>query len=226
MKRSAKLTAFEQRLGHTFAEPELLINALTHASFSSHTRPDNERLEFLGDRVLGLIIAQALLEKDHRASEGLLAPRFNALVRKETCADIARKIDLGEVLKMGRSEILSGGRSKAALLGDAMEALIAAIYLDKGLCAAQKVVLTHWQAHIDSVDMDSRDAKTILQEYEQARKHTPPEYIEVERSGPAHAPCFTIEVRLQSGENATAQAGNKRQAEQAAAKIMLERLDK
>ena len=128
MKLSGDLKAFEGRIGHHFASPELLSRAVTHASMSSPNRDDNQRLEFLGDRVLGLVMAEALLALDPTASEGQLAPRFNALVRKETCADVAREIDLGAVLKLGRSEMISGGRRKQALLGDAIEAVIAAVY--------------------------------------------------------------------------------------------------
>ena len=108
------------------------MRAVTHASIGTATRPDNQRLEFLGDRVLGLVMAEALLAADTQAREGQLAPRFNALVRKETCADVAREIGLGDVLKLGRSEMLTGGRRKEALLGDAMEAIIAAVYQDAG----------------------------------------------------------------------------------------------
>ncbi|MEM6896952.1 MAG: ribonuclease III domain-containing protein, partial [Pseudomonadota bacterium] len=136
MKLSAEVRAFEGRIGHSFAQPALLMTALTHASLSSATRSDNERLEFLGDRVLGLVMAEALLDADPGASEGQLAPRYNALVRKETCAEVARQIGLGDVLKLGRSEMLSGGRKKDALLGDAMEAVIAAVYRDGGMAAA------------------------------------------------------------------------------------------
>jgi ribonuclease III len=224
VKISADLTAFEDRIGHKFTRPELLLRALTHSSVSSPTRQDNQRLEFLGDRVLGLVMAEALLTRDKTASEGQLAPRFNALVRKETCADVARQIGLGEVLKLGRSEMLSGGRRKQALLGDAMEAVIAAVYLDGGIEAARTLILTHWDKRVDKVDTDARDAKTSLQEWAQARGQQPPAYTEQARSGPDHAPVFTIAVTLQTGETAQAQAGSKRQAEQAAAKMLLDRL--
>ena len=117
MKLSSELSAFSKRIKYSFNNPELLVRALTHSSFSSATRPDNQRLEFLGDRVLGLVIAQTLLEKDISASEGVLAPRFNAMVRKETCAEIAREINLGEVLKLGNSEMASGGRKKTSYIG-------------------------------------------------------------------------------------------------------------
>ncbi|SLN74428.1 ribonuclease III [Ruegeria meonggei] len=224
MKLSAEIKAFQKRLGYEFKDPELLVRALTHGSVSSATRPDNQRLEFLGDRVLGLVMATALLEADKKASEGQLAPRFNALVRKEACADVARQIDLGEVLKLGRSEMLSGGRRKQALLGDAMEAVIAAIYRDTGFEAAGDVILALWGDRIHNVEADARDAKTALQEWAQARGQKPPSYVEVRRSGPDHAPVFTIAARLQDGTEAQATAGSKRQAEQAAAKALLERL--
>jgi len=225
MKLAADLQGFSTRIGHAFTRPELLLRALTHASISSPTRPDNQRLEFLGDRVLGLVMAEALLGQDKKASEGQLAPRFNALVRKETCAAVAVAIGLGEVLKLGRSEMMSGGRRKEALLGDAMEAVIAAVYLDAGFEAARALVLRLWGDRIGAVDADARDPKTSLQEWAQARGLPPPAYAEVGREGPDHQPVFTIEVRLETGESERATAGAKRQAEQAAARALLERLE-
>lgn len=225
MKLSGELKAFETRLGHQFASPELLVRAVTHSSMSSANRDDNQRLEFLGDRVLGLVMAEALLDQDSRAQEGQLAPRFNALVRKEACAEIAREIDLGKVLKLGRSEMMSGGRRKQALLGDAMEAVIAAVYRDAGFDVARDMVLRLWGKRIATVDSDARDAKTALQEWAQARGLPPPAYVEVSREGPDHAPQFTIEARLTTGEAESAIAGSKRQAEQMAAGALLARLD-
>ena len=224
IKLSSELRQFSADIGYEFKDPGLLITALTHSSISSATRSDNERLEFLGDRVLGLVMAQALLDLDAKATEGQLAPRFNALVRKETCADVARSLGIGNLLKLGRSEMISGGRRKEALLGDAMEALIAAVYRDGGFAEAQAVILRLWNKRITSVKADARDPKTALQEWAQARKGPPPNYVELSRSGPDHAPQFEIEVRLHSGEVAQAKAGSKRQAEQAAAKLLLERL--
>lgn len=225
MKVSAELLAFCDRLGHRFARPELLARALTHSSISSKTRPDNQRLEFLGDRVLGLVMAEALLAADRGASEGQLAPRFNALVRKETCADVARAIGLGDVLRLGRSEMLTGGRRKEALLGDAMEAVLAAIYLDGGFEAVRAVILRLWGQRISTVQADARDPKTALQEHVQARGEAPPQYLEISREGPPHAPVFTIEVQLHDGTAARASAGSKRQAEQAAARHLLDQLE-
>ena len=221
MKLSADLSAFADRLGHRFATPDLLIRAVTHSSISTPHRDDNQRLEFLGDRVLGLVMAEALLKADAHAAEGLLAPRYNALVRREACADVARQIDLGAVLKLGRSEMKSGGRRKDALLADAMEAVIAAVYLDGGFGAAQEMVLRLWGDRITNVAEDARDAKTALQEWAQARGEVPPQYVEVARSGPDHQPVFTIEARLSSGPAAQATAKSKRQAEQAAAGELL-----
>jgi len=226
MKQSGELKAFEARIGHHFAEPELLNRAVTHASMSSANRDDNQRLEFLGDRVLGLVMAEALLALDPGATEGQLAPRFNALVRKETCADVAREIDVGTVLKLGRSEMISGGRRKQALLGDAIEAVIAAVYLDGGFDAARHLVLRLWGGRVETVEEDARDAKTALQEWAQARKLAPPKYITTARSGPDHAPVFTIAARLENGTEASATASSKRAAEQAAATSLLAQLEK
>jgi len=225
VKLSADLLAFQARIGHKFAKPDLLVRAVTHGSLSSATRPDNQRLEFLGDRVLGLVMAEALLAADPKAAEGLLAPRFNALVRKEACAEVAREVGLGDVMKMGRSEMLSGGRRKEAMLGDAIEAVIAAVHQDGGFEAARALVLRLWGSRVGRVEADARDPKTSLQEWAQARAMPPPLYTETARSGPDHAPVFTVQVQLDSGETAEATAGSKRVAEQAAARQLLDRMD-
>ncbi len=225
MKLSADLNTFSERLGYQFRQPEHLVRAVTHSSMVSPHRDDNQRLEFLGDRVLGLVMAEALLKADPSAPEGLLAPRYNALVRREACADVARQIDLGKVLKLGRSEMKSGGRRKEALLADAMEAVLAAIYIDGGFDAARDAILRLWGRRIHNVAEDARDAKTALQEWAQARGEVPPQYVEVGRTGPDHQPVFTIEVRLASGPAEQATAGSKRQAEQAAASALLKKVD-
>ncbi|MEO1239150.1 MAG: ribonuclease III [Pseudomonadota bacterium] len=225
MKLSADLKAFETRLGYGFADADLLVRALTHPSNSTDARPDNQRLEFLGDRVLGLVIAEALLGADPTASEGDLAPRFNALVRKETCAEVAREIDLGAVLRLGRSETMSGGRRKTALLGDGMEAVIAAVYHDAGYGAARDLILRLWGNRITNVKADARDPKTVLQEWAQARGHGLPSYVVASRSGPDHAPNFTVEVRVGADLTALAEGSSKRKAEQDAARALLERVN-
>ena len=224
MKKSEAIRSFEQRLGYEFSNLSLLVEALTHSSIASDFRKDNQRLEFLGDRVLGLVMAEALLEIDQTAPEGTLAPRFNALVRKETCAEVARQIELGGVLKIGRSEMLSGGRRKDALLGDGMEAVIAAIYKDGGFEVAKTIIINLWGDRIKNVKGDARDAKTMLQEWAQARGQNPPNYEVMSQSGPDHAPDFLVKVILDSGETSEALGGSKRQAEQMAAKALLQKI--
>jgi ribonuclease-3 len=211
----------EERLGHAFADRALLDEALTHSSAATPARPDNQRLEFLGDRVLGLIVAEALLRADPAAPEGALAPRYNALVRRETLAAIAEELGVGEHVRLGRSESISGGRRKAAILADAMEALIAAVYLDGGMAAAERVVGALWERRIAEAGAAPVDAKTRLQEWAQARAMPPPDYALAGRSGPDHAPRFTVEARLASGESARGRAASKKAAEQAAAAALL-----
>lgn len=225
MKIGADLRAFQARLGYEFRDSELLVRALTHASISGATRASNERLEFLGDRVLALTMAEALFKADDKASEGQLAPRLNALVRLETCAEIARGLNLGEVLKLGRSEMISGGRRKEALLGDALEAVIAAVYLDSDFRTAQKIVLRLWESQLARLaDSDARDAKSVLQEWAQGRGMGVPVYEETGRTGPDHQPIFTVQVRLDNGESRAATANTKRAAEQLAARALLDHL--
>lgn len=226
MKPSREIIAFMERLGYVFDDPSLLARALTHSSLSSPTRGDNQRMEFLGDRVLGLVMAEAVLAADVQAKEGTLAPRFNALVRKEACADVARQIDLGAAMRLGKSEMSAGGRRRMALLGDAMEAVIAAVYLDGGFAKARDLVLRLWAERVQSVEDDARDAKTSLQEWAQARRMDPPDYAEVARTGPDHAPVFRVRVTLASGEHAEAEAKAKRQAEQMAAKALLDQVER
>lgn len=210
------------RLGHAFADLALLEAALTHPSAATPARPHNQRLEFLGDRVLGLLVAEALIVRHPGASEGELAPRFNELVRKETCAEVAREIGLDRALRLGKSEARTGGRKRDALLGDAMEAALAAIYLDGGLEAARGVIARYWGVRIEAQGAEApRDAKTWLQEWAQARGMRPPRYEEEGRSGPDHAPRFTVVARLETGAEARAEARSKRAAEQEAAMTLL-----
>ena len=210
------------RLGHAFADLELLEVALTHPSAATPARPHNQRLEFLGDRVLGLLVAEALLSRHPEDSEGELAPRFNELVRKETCAEVAREVGLDRALRLGKSEARTGGRKRDAILGDVMEAALAAVFLDGGLDAARAVVAARWGGRIEAQGAEApRDPKTWLQEWAQGRGMRPPRYEEEARSGPDHAPLFTVAARLENGAEARAQARSKRAAEQEAAMILL-----
>ena len=221
---AAALDPLAAVLGHRFADPVLLETALTHPSATSPARPDNQRLEFLGDRVLGLVVAEALLAAYPGEAEGTLAPRFNALVRRETLAEIALEIGLGGFLRLGRSEATGGGRRKQAILADALEAVIAALLLDGGMAAARHFILARWQGRIEAPETAPMDAKTRLQEWAQGRAMAPPDYLVTGREGPDHAPRFTIEARLESGETAAGRASTKKQAEQAAAAALLARL--
>jgi len=211
-------------LGHRFADPALLEQALTHPSASGPARPDNQRLEFLGDRVLGLIVAEALLAAYPDEAEGTLAPRFNALVRRETLAEVAGEVALGAHLHLGRSEATGGGRRKTAILADAMEAVIAALWVDGGIAAARRFVLGHWQARIEAPAAAPTDAKTRLQEWAQGRGMALPDYTVTARDGPDHAPRFTVSARLETGETASGTASAKKQAEQTAAAALLAQL--
>jgi len=220
----ARLAPLEARLGHRFADPLLLDLALSHASIGASS---NERLEFLGDRVLGLIIAEKLFAERPLEDEGALAVRFNALVRRETCAKAARLAGLAPYIVMAGSESESGGRDKPAILAGACEAVIAALYLDGGLAAAKNFILQYWADELGNADSDLRDAKTTLQEWAQSGAlpaKPQPKYRLKQRVGPDHAPLFTVEVELPGQAAESGEGPTKRDAEQAAARRMLIKL--
>ena len=176
------MSDLENRLGHTFKNPDLLKRALTHASVSA--TGSNERLEFLGDRVLGLVIAEKLHALYPEDPEGILALKLNALVRSEACAQAAEKAGLGEYLILANSEVVSGGRKKAAILAGACEAVIAALYLDGGFAVARDFIERYWQEQYAGLNRDMRDAKTALQEWAQSKKGgAAPVYRLVKREG-------------------------------------------
>ena len=227
-QRRAK--GFEARLGYQFTDRVLLKRALTHSSVRTAARKtgdhDNERLEFLGDRVLGLSIAELLSETYPSASEGELARIFNQLVRGETCAEVARSIALGEQLILSESEAGSGGREKVTILADACEAVLAAVFLEAGFDAARKVVRLHWSKRLATLPDEPADAKSALQEWAQGQGFDLPKYKELSREGPDHAPHFTTEVRVGGRKSPLARTaqGNgasKRAAEQSAATALL-----
>ncbi len=221
MKLSKAQLDLCRKLGYDFKSPQLFLASLTHSSTNTTKKFDNQRLEFLGDRVLALIIAEALFKEDKTAREGELAPQLNVLVRKETCAEVASNIGIGSALIIGRSEMISGGRSKTAILGDAMEAVIAAIYLDGGLEQARRCVLKIWADQLDKAANNSVESKSYLQEWAQGRGMAPPCYKELSRHGPDHAPLFCVEVRLANGSSAKGEGNTKRSAEQEAATNLL-----
>lgn len=224
--RAAAIAALERRLGHVFADRALLERALTHSSVGDGARqaPDNERLEFLGDRVLGLLAADRLTELFPEASEGELAPRLNTLVSRKACAAVARALDFGPALRLSPAETKAGGRNKDSILAGACEALMAALYVEGGLPAAQAVFLAHWADLIDGVEGHrASDPKTALQEWAQGAGKPLPAYAVVDRRGPDHAPTFTVEATVDGYAPARAQGGSRQEAEKAAARALLER---
>jgi ribonuclease-3 len=222
------LAVLEARIGHVFADRAHLLRALTHVSalapsLSARRTDSYQRLEFLGDRVLGLVIASMLCAHFPDAEEGELSRRLAVLVRKETCAEIAREWGAGEFLRLGEGELSSGGKRKSALLGDICESLIGAVYLDGGFAAAQALVQRAFLEKLRNPTRPLRDPKTMLQEWAQARGLTPPLYTLAGRSGPDHAPDFIIAVTIPGFEPVEARGGSKRAAEQAAAQSFLAR---
>jgi len=212
----------EKVLGHTFGNSELLETALTHPSESG--RESYQRLEFLGDRILGALIAEKLYELFPSMNEGSLALRYNELVRRETLALVAEKMGLAPHIRLSVGEDESGGRQKPAILADVCEALIGALYLDGGLICARQFVLEYWADMVSSALTTEKDGKTALQEWAQGNGLATPVYQEVDRSGPSHAPIFTMEVSLENGLTATGKAGSKRGAETAAASSLMRQI--
>jgi len=202
--------------GYTFKKPSLLDEALTHPSLSGTY--NYQRLEFLGDRVLGLSVSTRLLEDYPKEQEGKLNRRFTGLVRKETLADISRKLGIVDHIKVTPGAEIEGTREKEAVQADVCEAVIGAIYLDSGFAAADAFIREHW-ANFEGDNVAAiKDNKTLLQEWCQARSIALPTYKVVDRAGPDHSPVFTIEVTIEGKGSARAEGTAKRLAEQAAAK--------
>jgi len=218
-------TPLEATIGYRFADAALLDRALTHISaLKGQGRTGSyQRLEFLGDHVLGLAISEMLFAAFPKADEGELSRRLADLVRRETCADVARAIDLGTALRLGASEVRAGGRTKAAILADVCESLIGAVFLDGGYKAAKALVERYWSDRMRKPARPLRDPKTVLQEWAQARGLPTPSYREVERTGPHHDPVFRVAVALPERDPAEGRGRSKRAAEQAAAAAMLAR---
>lgn len=217
------MESLEGRLGHRFAKRDLLIEALTHASADS--KRSNERFEFLGDRVLGLVIAQALMERYPGAPEGELAVRLNALVRKETCARIAQSAGIAPHIILSAGERKLAGRSRNAVLGDTCEAVIAALYLDGGLEAARRFILDAWSGDLQASATVALDPKSELQVWALSRPgRALPTYRVLQSSGPSHAPHFIVEVSVDGAGQARGEGKSKREAEREAATAMLQQV--
>lgn len=231
--RAEAVAALEGRLGHRFADPALLERALTHASVGDGAQApkrgqgprDNERLEFLGDRVLGLLTAEALTERYPEASEGELAPRLNALVSREACARVARRIELGPALRLAAFETRGGGRDKGSILAGACEAVMAALYADGGLDAARAFFLAAWAEEIEALPALGRalEIKLALQQWAQKAGKPLPAYVVLSRDGPDHAPTFTVEVSVEGVAPERGVGGSRQAAEKAAAQALWDR---
>jgi ribonuclease III len=213
----------EARLGYRFGDSDLAALALTHLSAQASGGRSYQRLEFLGDRVLGVVVADQLYRAFPLASEGELSMRLAKLVRREACAEIAAEWDVGPHVTLGLGEARGGGRKKAAILSDVCESLIGAVFLDGGFEAAQALIVRSWGDRLTADDEPRRDAKTAVQEWAQARGLAAPRYEEIARSGPAHAPLFVIRMNVPGHEPETGEASSKRAAEQAAAQAFLDR---
>lgn len=225
MFRARKFKELEAELGYKFKTVALVERALTHASYRGQgkAREDNERLEFLGDRVLGLAVAELLTETYPTAKEGELARRLNKLVSGETCAKAARNIGLGRFLILSESEAGSGGRDKETILADAMEAVLGAVFADAGYDKGRAVVRKLWTHLDDQKPKATADAKSALQEWAQGQGLPLPRYTHVSRTGPDHAPVFVSEVQVSGKGPARGEGASKRAAEQAAAMALLVR---
>jgi ribonuclease-3 len=208
-----------EALGHRFHDPALLTRALTHASASG---ANYERLEFLGDRVLGLVIAAWLYAEFAGEEEGKLARRFAEIVSRETCADVARRIGVQGQIVLGRQARGDGAHGSDNVLGDVCEALIGALYVDGGMPAADGFVRKAWAPYIDRGDRAPKHPKSRLQEWANGNGLPTPSYEIVGRTGPQHAPCFRVRVNVKGYDPVEAEGSNKQEAEKAAAEAMLD----
>jgi ribonuclease-3 len=222
--RKAPDTArLEAALGHRFADQSLLATALTHMSAEDSRLASYQRLEFLGDRVLGLSVADLLFRQFPQSEEGNLSRRLADLVRKETCAEVAEGWNLGQFMRLGEGEILGGARKNKAILADACEAIIGAVFIDGGYEAARALIERAFGERMLKPVRPLRDAKTALQEWAQGKGYPTPTYSERGRSGPDHAPVFVVAARITGLADAEARGPSKRLAEQAAAEAFLRR---
>jgi ribonuclease-3 len=223
----AQVKTIQDRIGHHFKDKDLLVRALTHPSAvaaADSIRLSNQRLEFLGDRVLNLLIAERLIERRKTESEGDLAPRLNRFVKKGACAEAFRHFQLQEYIILSDGEVASGGRERESTLGDACEAVIGAIFQDGGLSAARKFVEAGWSQQFASAPIETRDPKTLLQEWAQGQGLSLPKYTVMNRFGPDHEPVYEIEVQVPPHGAAKASGSSKRDAERNAAALLLNSL--
>jgi ribonuclease-3 len=223
------LKALSNALGHTFTDPELLIDALTHSSYRNEkpasVRSDNERLEFLGDAVLQWVVSTLIWQEFPAASAGEMTRRRADLVCEEGLARVARELSLGDGLRLGKGEERSGGREKPRLLASALEAAVAAVYLDAGTEAAMRVCQILFSPSISEQAPGARDFKTRLQELLQSRGQRPPSYETADARGPAHARCYHVVLRADNQLLGEGEGRSKLEAEQRAAEAALHKLE-
>lgn len=222
-RKAPETARLEATLGYRFADRSLLATALTHMSADSSRLASYQRLEFLGDRVLGLSIADMLFRRYPQAEEGDLSRRLADLVRKETCAEVAQSWEVGKFMRLGEGEILGGARKNRAILADACESIIGAVFIDGGYEAARALVERAFGERLIKPVRPLRDAKTALQEWAQGHGYPTPTYSERGRSGPDHAPIFVVAAKITGLPDAEARGPSKRLAEQAAAEAFLRR---
>jgi ribonuclease-3 len=208
-------------LGHEPSDKALFVEALTHGS---HGGRDYQRLEFLGDRVLGMVIADALFSQFPHESEGQLAARLNALVTGERCAEVARSIGLPPLIKLGKQALSDGGRESTNIIGDVMEAVIGALYIDAGLDQARRFILSAWGDRVQQATTAPKHPKSALLEWSAAHRKKPPVYLIEHRDGPDHAPRFTVRVAVAHAGEARATGASKQEAESLAAAALLAQL--
>lgn len=221
------LSKLETKLGYVFSDKSLLVRALTHRSALPQRDADAlntyQRLEFMGDRVLAVVIAEMLYRQFPLAEEGELARRLTGLVRNETCAAVAEECGMADHIILGDGERRGGGRKKAAILGDVCEAVLAAIYFDSDMDGARSFIDQHWRERMENWSKPLRDPKSALQEWAHGRQLPTPHYVELSRSGPDHALYFVMEAFVEGVETAKGSGNSKREAEQKAAVTMLVR---
>ncbi len=231
-RRAEAVAALARKLGHDFRDPSLLEQALTHASVGegaehdARGRPflDNQRMEFLGDRVLGLLVADRLMRAFPKANEGEMSSMLHSLVDKAACARAAEALGVGDAMRLSPGEAKQGGRRREGALGDAMEAILAAVWLDGGIDAARTVFEHAWETELAAPPQKSvANPKSALQEWALGQGRALPVYRIVQRTGSDHAPTFIVEVAVQAAEPLTAQGRSRQEAEKAAAAAMLKR---
>lgn len=222
MSNQFDITALQNVLNYRFQDPALALEAMTHPSVEN--QPNYQRLEFLGDRILGLEIAAWLYQDYPAEREGVLSRKLTALVRKETLAEVCVSSGLAPFIVMNRSAKSVGGKNNPAILSDVVEAILAAMHLDGGEEDARSFIRTHWKNRIHNVAV--KDPKTALQEFVQKQGYQPPQYTMIDRTGPDHAPSFVVEAEVDGLDKAEGVGPSKKQAEYQAASHLLAQLTK